>query len=70
MAYTYQMYVIIYGYQELEFYEKFARRDQNGYLYFGGIGGMFYFHPDSLPQNEYKPPILIDKLLVNGSSFI
>lgn len=61
-----EMYVKGYGLQELEFLEKFAYRDQDGFLYFGGMGGMFCFHPDSLPQNEYQAPILIDEILVNG----
>ncbi len=64
-----QMYIQDYGLQELEFFEDFAYSDKERYLYFGGVGGMFYFHPDSLPRNEYKPPILIDKLVVNGESY-
>lgn len=64
-----QMTVEGYGTQVLEFTEKFARKDKDGYLYFGGIGGMVFFHPDSLPQNEYKAPVFIDQLSVNGTSY-
>ena len=64
-----QSFIEDYGLQEFEFYENFAHRDKSGYLYFGGIGGMFYFHPDSLPQNKYKPPIWLHKFLVNGEQY-
>jgi ligand-binding sensor domain-containing protein/AraC-like DNA-binding protein len=61
-----RMYISNYGNQDLEFFENFSYRDKKGYLYFGGIGGMCVFHPDSLPQNSYKPPIIIDDFFVNG----
>jgi len=61
-----EIYIHGYGLQQLQFNENFAARDTDGYLYFGGIGGLTFFHPDSLPQNSYKPPITIDKFLVNG----
>ncbi len=60
------VYVRDYGLQELEFYENFANKDEKGFMYFGGMGGMFIFHPDSLPQNNYKPPVIIEKFTVNG----
>lgn len=61
-----EMYIQGYGLQQLQFNENFATRDTDGYLYFGGIGGLTYFHPDSLPQNSFKPPVAVDKFLVNG----
>ncbi len=64
-----QLFIENYGLQELEFYENFAHRDSAGFLYLGGIGGMFYFHPDSLPQNTYKPPVLLEKILINGEHY-
>jgi len=62
-----EMYIKDYGLQKLQFSENFATRDFEGYLYFGGISGMTIFHPDSLPQNNYKPPVIIDELKVNGT---
>jgi ligand-binding sensor domain-containing protein/AraC-like DNA-binding protein len=64
-----QMTIEGYGNQELEFTEGFGHKDQEGYLYFGGVGGMVLFHPDSLPLNEYQAPVLIDQLLVNGNVY-
>ena len=54
------------GWQELAFNTNAVFKDKTGFLYFGGVSGMTYFHPDSLPQNKYKPPITIDRFLVNG----
>jgi streptogramin lyase len=63
------MYIKDYGQQELEFSENFARKDALGYLYFGGIAGMYVFNPDSLPQNNYKPSVHIEKFMVNGKEY-
>lgn len=35
---------------------------KNGYLYFGGVTGFSYFHPDSLLPNTRKPPVVITEL--------
>jgi signal transduction histidine kinase len=34
-------------------------RDREGFLYFGGIGGFYSFHPDSIIANENLPPVVI-----------
>ncbi len=60
------VYIDDYGLQNLEFNRDFAIKDPKGQLYFGGIGGMYIFHPDSLPQNSYKPPVLLEGIKVNG----
>lgn len=60
------MYIKDYGLQELEFFENFAKKDKDGFLIFGGLTALYFFNPDSLPQNNYKPPVIIVKFLVNG----
>ncbi len=60
------LYIKDYGVQDLEFMEGFAGLDSSGRLYFGGIAGFFAFNPDSLPVNDYKPPVIIDNITVNG----
>lgn len=60
------IYVKDYGKQDLEFFENFAYKDKDGNLYFGGMGGMYVFNPDSLPQNTYRPEVFIEKFTVNG----
>jgi signal transduction histidine kinase/ligand-binding sensor domain-containing protein len=34
-------------------------RDKKGFLYFGGIGGFYSFHPDSMEMNALIPPVAI-----------
>ncbi len=60
------MYIEDYGWQNLEFLENFSYRDADGYVYFGGISGICIFHPDSLPHNDYIPPVIIEQMFVNG----
>ncbi len=61
-------YIKDYGFQNLEFYRNFSVKDKKGRLHFGGITGMYIFHPDSLPQNLYKPPVLLTGIKINGIS--
>ncbi|MFQ6608981.1 MAG: ATP-binding protein [Fidelibacterota bacterium] len=42
-------------------------RGRNGQLYFGGVAGYNVFHPDSIGQSDFKPPIAITKFIVNDS---
>jgi len=43
-------------------------KEKEGRLYFGGIGGFYSFHPDSLLMNNYIPPVVItDFRLFNKS---
>ncbi|PID93406.1 MAG: hypothetical protein CSA95_07990 [Bacteroidetes bacterium] len=59
-------YIDNYGFQDLIFYRNFAVKDPRGHLHFGGNTGIYIFHPDSLPQNDYKPPVLLEEIKVNG----
>ena len=43
-------------------------KDKDGMLYFGGAGGFYSFHPDSIKTNTYIPPVVItDFRLFNKS---
>ena len=64
-----KMYIPDYGAQKLEFLETFDYLDSLGTIYFGGIGGFVFFHPDKLPQNHYKAPVNLSGLYVNGKSY-
>jgi len=61
-----KMYVENMGWQELEFASGFAYKDYKNFLYFGGVGGIVMFHPDSLPVNPYRPPVVVQNFFVNG----
>lgn len=61
-------YIEDLGQRDFEFLNNFGLRDKSGCLYYGGLTGMCMFHPDSLPINDYKAPIILVDLKVNGSS--
>ena len=56
------------GLQGDEFNRRSAFRDERGYMYFGGVNGLNIFHPDSLRENSFKPPVVFtDFKLFNRS---
>ena len=48
-----------------EFYFRSSVRASNGTMYFGGIDGYNYFHPDSIKDNVQIPPVYLTGLMVN-----
>ncbi|MCU0416836.1 MAG: response regulator [Cytophagaceae bacterium] len=40
----------------------------NGYLCFGGIGGLTYFHPDSIAYNTHVPPVVLTDFKIFNQS--
>lgn len=50
------------GLQSNEFSERSSYRDENGYLYFGGVNGFTVFHPDSINTNTSPPNVLINEI--------
>ena len=52
------------GLQSLEFSGGAYCKAPNGYIYFGGINGINFFHPDSIFENTYVPPIVITSIKV------
>lgn len=47
------------GLQENEFNIGAALTDSKGRMYFGGINGFNFFHPDSIKRNMHEPPVVI-----------
>lgn len=47
------------GLQGDQFYQQSFLKTKDGELYFGGFSGFNSFFPDSLPDNDYKPPVYI-----------
>jgi len=45
-----------------EFNLRAVHADSAGYLYFGGIKGLFVFHPDSISKNTFIPPVRITRI--------
>ncbi len=52
------------GVQSLEFSGGAYCKSSDGYIYFGGINGINYFHPDSIFENTYVPPVVITSIKV------
>lgn len=52
------------GVQSLEFSGGAYFRDAEGVMYFGGINGLNYFHPDSVEINQYAPRVIITNIKV------
>ncbi len=52
------------GLQSLEFSGGAYCKSKDGHIYFGGINGINYFHPDSIFENSYIPPIVITSIKI------
>jgi len=52
-------YDVSYGLHGNEFHARSAIRARNGEMYFGGTGGFTRFHPDSIKDNPFVPPVAI-----------
>ncbi|MEX2189308.1 MAG: two-component regulator propeller domain-containing protein, partial [Bacteroidota bacterium] len=56
---TFRNFDITDGLQDNEFNQGAAYRARNGTMYFGGISGFSSFHPDSIRDNPYPPPVVV-----------
>ena len=55
------------GLKNDQYYWSAACKAEDGYLYFGGLNGLNFFHPDSIKSYPYKPNTYITKLKVYNS---
>lgn len=53
------------GIQSPEFNTNAVYINRSGTIFFGGINGLNYFHPDSVPFNKTRPQIILTGLSVN-----
>ena len=60
-------YTVSDGLQENEFNARAVFKNQRGYLFFGGPNGYNVFHPDSMPENTFLPPVVFTNLYVFNS---
>ena len=63
-THNFQNYYVYDGLPCNEFRPGASFKDKNGYLYFGGIDGMVYFHPDSITDNPVKPNLIFTSLKI------
>jgi ligand-binding sensor domain-containing protein/serine phosphatase RsbU (regulator of sigma subunit) len=54
------------GLQNYEFIRGSSFKSSSGELFFGGISGLNYFHPDSIYFNEYIPNITFTNFEIDG----
>lgn len=63
---TFDNYDATDGLQSIEFNQSAAYKGPAGEMYFGGINGFNIFHPDSIRDSSFIPPVVItDFLLFN-----
>jgi len=58
------------GLQSNEFKYGSYLKTSNGEMFFGGINGYTYFHPDSIKLNPTPPPVVITKLFINQKQIL
>jgi signal transduction histidine kinase/streptogramin lyase len=56
------------GLQSNEFNTDAYFKNAGGEMFFGGIKGLTVFHPDSIKDNPYIPPVMITDLQINYQS--
>src|SRR5829696_791623 len=52
------------GLQGWEFSKGTALKTHDGYLCYGGKNGFNLFHPDSLRINNFKPPVILKRIMI------
>ncbi|NIW46275.1 MAG: hypothetical protein GWN30_16420, partial [Gammaproteobacteria bacterium] len=52
------------GLQSSEFNYGAHLKSERGGLYFGGVNGFNVFHPDSIPKNTHRPPVVITEFKI------
>lgn len=61
---TFRNYDVADGAQHNAFNRQSSCKNSAGILYFGGINGLSYFHPDSLIDSPARPPVYFIELQV------
>ncbi|MEK9136470.1 MAG: two-component regulator propeller domain-containing protein, partial [Bacteroidota bacterium] len=61
---SFRNYDVSYGLQGDEFDQGAYAKGRDGTLYFGGLGGINAFDPDSIVDNPFVPPVVITSLKV------
>ncbi len=56
------------GLQSLEFNSGAFYQNSYGEMFFGGINGFNYFHPEEVLDNPYAPPVIITDLQIGNES--
>ena len=63
---SFRNYKTIDGLQSSEFNTASYYKSNSGEMFFGGVNGLNYFHPDSIKDNQHIPPVVITKLKIDN----
>lgn len=66
---TFRTYDTHDGLQDNEFNRGAFFKNKNGVMFFGGINGFNVFHPDSIKDNPFIPPVVITSFKKNNREF-
>jgi signal transduction histidine kinase/ligand-binding sensor domain-containing protein/CheY-like chemotaxis protein/AraC-like DNA-binding protein len=61
---TYLHFDVADGLQSNSFKVASAAKGRNGFLYFGGINGVSYFHPENVSTNPHPPKMQINQVRI------
>lgn len=67
---TARNYDVLDGLQSNEFNMNSGLKAKDGFMFFGGIAGFNMFHPDSILENNYVPPIVLTSFRVFNKPFL
>jgi ligand-binding sensor domain-containing protein/signal transduction histidine kinase len=58
------------GLQDRQFNRWAYCKSKNGYMFFGGPNGFNVFHPDSIFENQFKPPVFITGFSISNKTIL
>ncbi len=58
----YKLYDISHGFENINFNAQVVCKTKSGEMYFGGLNGFIRFHPDSIRDNQFIPPVVITSI--------
>lgn len=61
---TFKNYSVASGLQGNEYNLNSCYRDADGTMYFGGMNGFNFFHPDSIRDNTFIPPVYVTSISI------
>lgn len=63
-------YFVEDGLQSNQFLINSSFKNAEGELFFGGINGITYFHPDQIQKNLYQPPVILTEFMMRNKTII
>ncbi len=61
---------LAYNLQDLEFNNRVFTKDEEGYIYFGGVKGLNYFKPPFKENENIKPVLVLEEINLNNKPLL